>query len=159
MTSIILSLAIAWAAAQTPDLSGQWTTQPGAKGDMGSGFGTPITITQSATQLIVEHALFSRYDIQPPVRTVYALDGSESKNEVMIGHSTQVRISRASWDGPSLRIKTTYPAKDPATGKMFTTDVSYQLTLSSPTALVIEATRAGALGGPSTTTSTTYQKN
>lgn len=126
---------------------------------MGSGFGSPIAISQDTRQLVIEQTLFSRYDLQPPVRYAFALDGSESKNEVMIGHATQVRTSRASWDGQSLRIKTTYPAKDPATGKMFTTEVSYHLTLSSPTTLVIEAARAGVLGGQGTTTRTTYQKN
>jgi hypothetical protein len=151
-------------AAQAPaDFSGQWTAQapPDSKpprGDMGSGFGTPIAISQDAGQIVIQQTLFSRYDLQPPVRYAFALDGSESKNAVMIGHSTQVRTSRAAWDGAALRITTAYPAVDPGSGKAFTTEVTYRLSLESPSTLVIEATRAGVLGGKPTTTRTIYQK-
>ena len=62
---------------------------------MGSGWGPALTITQDGKQLIVEQPLFSRYDLQPPVKTVYALDGTESRNTVMTGHATQTRVSRA----------------------------------------------------------------
>ena len=86
-------------------------------GDMGSGWGSPVTITQDERQLVVEQPLFSRYDLQPPVRTVYALDGSESRNAVMTGHATQLRVSRAKWDGDALVITTSYPAIDPGDGQ------------------------------------------
>ena len=125
---------------------------------MGSGWGSPLTITQDAMQLVVEQALFSRYDLQPPLRFVYALDGSETRNAVMTGHTTQVRLSRTTWDGQALRITTIYPAVDPASGKTFTTEVTHKLSLESPTMLVVEVTRAGALGGQATTTRTVYRK-
>jgi hypothetical protein len=128
------------------------------RGDMGSGWGSPLTITQDARQLVVEPAVFSRYDANPQPRLTYALDGSESRNDVMIGHATQVRTSRAAWDGPSLRITTTYPGIDPASGKAFTTEVSHRLTLESPSALVVEVTRSGAMGGQALTTRTVYRK-
>jgi hypothetical protein len=150
--------------AQAPaDFSGQWTAQAPAeskppRGDMGSGFGSPIAISQDARQLVIDQTLFSRYDLQPPVRYAFALDGSESKNAVMIGHATQIRTSRAAWDGTALRVTTSYPAVDPGSGKAFTTDVTYRLSLESPATLVIEATRAGVLGGKPTTTRTVYQK-
>ena len=38
------------------------------KADMGSGWGSTLAITQDARQLIVEPAIFSRYDGQPAVR-------------------------------------------------------------------------------------------
>ena len=156
-----------------PDFSGQWTVEaappatppaggapaPPPRGDMGSGWGSPLTITQDARQLVVEQTLFSRYDIQPPLRFVYALDGSETRNSVMTGHTTQLRVSRASWDGQALRIITTYPSIDPASGNAFTTEVIYRLTLESPTTLVIEAARGAALGGQPTKTRTVYRKN
>ena len=82
-------------------------TKGASRGDMGSGWGSTLTITQDARQLVVEQALFSRYDLQPPLRFVYALDGSETRNTVMMGHATQVRTSRATWDGAALRITTT----------------------------------------------------
>jgi hypothetical protein len=156
-----------------PDFSGQWTLEaaaapggppaPGApaappKGDMGSGWGSPLTITQDARQLVVEQALFSRYDLQPSVRFVYALDGSETRNAVMTGHTTHVRVSRATWDGQALQITTTYPAVEAVSGKPFATEVVQRLTLESPTTLVVEVTRGGALGGQPTKTRTVYQK-
>ena len=108
--------------------------------------------------MVIEQPLFSRYDLQPPVRSAYALDGSESRNAVMIGHSTQLRLSRTSWDGPALLITTSYPAIDPASGKTFTTEVAQRFSLESPDTLVVEVTRAAALGGPDSATRTVYRK-
>lgn len=163
-TTVMLAAAAALAAQAPADFSGQWTAppaagKPDARGDMGSGFGSPIAISQDAQQLVIEQTLFSRYDLQPPVRYAFALDGSASTNAVMIGHARQVRTSRAAWDGAALRITTTYPAIDPGSGKPFTADVTYRLSLESPTTLVIEAARTGVLGGLPTRTRTVYQKN
>ena len=79
--------------AQTPpDFSGRWILAPDppatptprggrtASGTMGSGWGADITVTQDATTLTIEYALFARSDMQPPTRLVYRLDGSESRN-------------------------------------------------------------------------------
>lgn len=126
---------------------------------MGSGWGSPLAITQDARQLLVEQTLFSRYDAAPPLRFVYALDGSETRNEVMIGHATQVRASRAAWDGQTLRITTRYPGVDPGSRKPFTIEVTHRLSLESPTTLIVEATRGAALGGRETTTRTVYRKS
>jgi hypothetical protein len=104
---------------------------------MGSGWGSPIAITQDDQQIRVEQTLFSRYDANPQPRLVYALDGSETRNAVMIGHASQVRVSRATWDGQALRITTRFPGIDPDTGKPFTTEVTQRLTLESPTTLIV----------------------
>jgi hypothetical protein len=162
-----------------PDLSGQWTIEaapavapagaaapPGrpdqgtlAQGDMGSGWGSPLTIRQDAKQLVVEQTLFSRYDATQQPRFVYALDGSETRNAPMIGHAAAIRVSRAAWDGQVLRITTRYPGVDPATGKPFTTEVTHRLSLESPTTLIVNVTRGAALGGKETTTRTVYRKS
>ena len=126
---------------------------------MGSGWGSPLTITQDATQLVVEQTLFSRYDIQPQPRYVYALDGSETRNSTMIGHATQVRVSRAAWDSQALRITTRYPGVDPGSGQPMTTEVTHRLSLESATTLIVEATRGAGLGGKETTTRTVYRKS
>jgi hypothetical protein len=170
LTALIIAVWISGGSAvqATPDFSGQWTVEaapapaaqsPLPRGDMGSGWGSPLTIAQDAKQLVVDQTLFSRYDLQPPLRLVYALDGSETRNPVMMGHTTQLRVSRASWDGQTLRITTNYPSIDPASGNAFTTEVTHRLMLESPTTLVIEATRSGALGGQPTKTRTVYRKN
>jgi len=69
-----------------------------------------------------------------------------------------MRVSRTRWDGAVLQITTTYAAVDPQTGQSFATDVTQRLTLESPDVLVIEATRAGSLGGKPTTTKTIYRR-
>jgi hypothetical protein len=173
------------ATAQT-DFSGRWTTDPepaaqpapggragagaqrgagpgggpgrgGARGDMGSGWGPTITITQDATRLMVEYAFFARGDMQPPLRFNYALDGSETKNTVMMGHGMQTQTSRTNWDGAKLVITTRHSFLDPATSKPATADVTQTLSLESPTSLVVETSRTIA-GGQPTTAKTTYRK-
>ena len=168
---VISGCLTAGTAAQAPDLSGVWTAEPAAapvaaagpapaaRGDMGSGWGSPLTITQDAKQLVVVQTLFGRGDMQPPLRFVYTLDGTETRNTVMIGHASQMRVSRAAWDGQILQVTTSYPAVDPSSGKPFTTDVTHRLSLASPTSLVIEVTRGAALGGQATTARTVYKKN
>jgi hypothetical protein len=118
-----------------------------------------LTITQDATRLVVEHARFSRYDLQPPVRLEFALDGAETRQTVMIGHASETRASRVAWEGETLRITTLYPAIDPASGRSVTTEATHRLTLGSPTTLVIEVMRAAALGGRPTSTRTVYRRN
>ena len=180
-TLCVAALAIIAASGSTiravqahPDFSGQWiadaasvppappatgTPAPPPKGDMGSGWGSPFTITQNDKELVVESALFSRYDLQPAVQLIYALDGSETRNAVMMGHASQLRISRTAWNGQSLRITTIYPSVNPSSGQTFTTEVTQTLTLESPTRLVVEVSRAGVLGGQTTTTRTIFRKS
>ncbi|HEU4689967.1 MAG TPA: hypothetical protein VFS23_16455 [Vicinamibacterales bacterium] len=182
VTAVAVVAGIVASAAQSPpDFSGVWIADvavpaapnaPGvppavpqrpdtgalSSGDMGAGWGSPLTITQTQEQLVVEVRLFSNYDLQPQPRFVYALDGAETRNTFMPGHATQVRTSRATWEGQTLRIVTRFPGVDPATGKPFTTEVTSKLSLRSPSELVIETTRSGVLGGQATTGSTTYRK-
>ena len=149
-------------AGTPPDFSGRWTAdaaQAGARGDMGSGWGSPITITQDAAKLTVEYAFFSRGDMQAPLRFVYALDGSKTTNSVMMGRGVQTQSSTAAWNGDTLVITTIHPFTDPGTGKPASAEVKQALTLESPTVLVVETTRAAVLGGQSSTTKTTYKKN
>jgi hypothetical protein len=125
---------------------------------MGSGWGSPITITQDGARLTVEYAFFGRGDMQPPLKFLYALDGSETKNSVMMGRGMQVQTSRTAWDGAKLKITDAPPACGPATGKPMTAEVVQMLSLESPTSLVVETTRAGVLGGQATTTKTVFRK-
>ena len=124
---------------------------------MGSGWGPTITIAQTRAQLTVEYAFFGRGDMQPPLKFTYALDGSETKNSVMMGRGTQLQVSKTAWDGAKLVITTLHTFAGPD-GKPMTAEVKQTLSLDSPTSLVVEAVRAGVLGGPATTTRTTYRK-
>lgn len=178
------SLAAIWLTAGLPatlppqppaDFSGRWTLEPpdvaltpavpgtpaaaSAPGDMGSGWGATIAITQDATRLNVEYSVFSRYDLQRPLRFTYALDGSEARNTVMMGRGEQIESSRAHWDARTLTIVTSFHVDDRAAGQPFTAELTRRLWLESPTTLVVEVTRAGALGGPASTTRAIYRKN
>ena len=161
--------------AQAPaDFSGEWTLDapaiattpavPGTPaaaakpGDMGSGWGSTIAIAQDAKQLRVEYTVFSRYDLQPPLTFIYPLDGSEGRNAVMMGRGEQVESSRAQWNGQTLIIVTTFQVAERGAGKPFNVELTRKLSLESPTTLVVEATRAGVLGGPASTTRAVYRK-
>jgi hypothetical protein len=166
-----LLFAITATAQTKPDFSGRWTNESEAaspsgggrggasSGNMGSGWGSNITIAQDATRLTVEYAFFVRGDMQPPLKFVYALDGSETKNSVMMGRGIQMQPSKAAWEGGKLVITTEHSFENPANGQPMTTKVTQTLSLESPTSLLVETTRSGALGGSSTTTRTSYEKN
>ena len=178
-------LAVHMTAQTRPDFSGRWTSEPaptaaapggggqagaarggigqrgggrGGIGDMGSGWGSPITITQDASRLTVEYAFFARGDMQPPLRFVYALDGSETKNSVMMGRGIQVQVSKVSWQGDKLVITTIHSFENPANGQPMKMEVKQMLSLESATSLIVETTRSGVLGGPPSTTKTVYGK-
>jgi hypothetical protein len=166
---MILTLCLIVSIQLPADFSGRWTVEtasaasaPGgrgaARGDMGSGWSSTIAITQDAKQLVVESIVFSRSDLQAQPRFVYALDGSETRNTVVMGRGPQLQSSRAKWDGADLQITTTHTFDDPATGKPVTMDVTQTLSLESPGRLVVEVTRGRVLGGQPSTTRTVYTK-
>ena len=178
--SLVASMAIGHAtsaAAQgRPDFSGRWTSGPppvapsardaaaarAAPGpptaDLGSGWGRTITITQTEQTITVEWPVFSTYDMQPPLRFVYALDGSESVNTVMMGRGVQRQRSRTRWAGDSLVITTTHAFTDPATGRDVPTEIGQTLVLESAASLVVQTTRPGVSGAPPSTTRMVYTK-
>ena len=91
------------AAAQTrPDFSGVWEITGAETGLLGERF----VATQDAHQLVLDITVAS---LGRPIRAVYALDGSETKN---LNPSSSPAVadepiySRVSWDGPRLVILT-----------------------------------------------------
>ena len=86
--------------------------------------------------------------MQPKLRLVYALDGSDSVNSVMIGHAESTQHSRAVWRKQTLLITT----QTEVPGSTMRVEVQQALTLESPQTLVIETTRSGNFStGPSVT--------
>ena len=109
---------------------------------MGSGWGPTITVVQDPNRLQIEYAVFSRYDLQPPLQFTYALDGSETRNAVMMGRGEQVESSRARWEGATLVIVTTFRVEDRAAASPFTAELTRRLHLAmSLTATVVSAAR------------------
>ena len=164
------------AAQERPDFSGVWTAslRPAAPSrggagtaSLGSGWGSSFVIAQDAEMLLLKRTFFSRGDLQPALRYRYALDGSETRNTVLMGRGRQVEVSTAAWDGSKLVITTTYTEPHAGEGKPLTSRVTRTLSLQRPSAgrsawppsLIVETVRHGALGGPSSTTRTVYSKN
>jgi hypothetical protein len=145
------------AIATTPAVPGK-PAVAAAPGDMGSGWGATLDIVHDAKRLSVAYEVFSRYDLQPPLTFIYPLDGSEARNTVMVGRGEQTESSRAEWDGSKLIIVTTVQVNDPAARTPFTFELRRTLWLESPTTMVVEVTRAGVLGGSSSTTRSIYRK-
>ena len=128
-------------------------------GDMGSGWGSNLTVTQDEKQLTVEYAFFVRGDLQPPLKFAYSLDGFETKNSVMMGRGIQVQTSKTGWEAEKLVISTLHTFTHPTTGEPMTVEVKQALSLETPESLIVEATRSGVLGGPPSTTRTVYRRN
>lgn len=158
--------------AQGPlDFSGHWSVTPqgggrggGGAADAGRGWGPTFTIVQRGDTLIVERAFFSPGDLQPPLKFRFALDGSESRNEVLMGRGTQEQVSTAQWDGDTLVIVTRHV--DPGMGGRRRVTGEVRRTLSYrpagreayPPQLVIESTRSGMMGGTASTVRTVYTR-
>jgi hypothetical protein len=169
----VVALSPVSATAQTrPDFSGPWTSEPAPAvtapggggqsggiraGDMGSGWGSTIIIAQDVSRLTVEYAFFTRGDMPPPLKSVYALDGSETKNSVMMGRGIQAQTSKTAWEGDKLIITTVHNIENPANGQPMTVEVKQRLALESLTSLVVETTRSGVLDGPPSTTRAVYK--
>jgi hypothetical protein len=165
---VLSALATVGQAQQRPSFAGRWTAVPdpaptgrgaGGRGSAGSGWGSAITISQNGSNLLVEVPVFSRYDMQPPVRFTYSLDGAETKNTLMVGHGIQEQRSRAAWRDSALVITIVHVFANPAgTPDSLRVEVIQRLVLAAPDRLVVETTRAGVLGGATSTAQTTYTR-
>ena len=172
--ALMIMLAAAASAQNKPDFSGRWTIAPptnaqagrgagsagsgGRAGDMGSGWGSTITLNQSASALTLEWAYYSTSDLQPPIVFVYPLDGTERTHTLMMGRGLEKQVSRATWDDAKLIITTSQDFPNIVAGKTITSVVTRTLTLESPTSLVVETSRSGVLGAQASTTRTVYTK-
>lgn len=178
-TRLIVVLAAGLVACRTvaaqprPSFAGEWTRIDSAVfapsiaaagdvafrvGDMGSGWGSPVTIAQSSDSLIVEFTQFSAYDLQPRLRYAYALNGQESRNGIMIGHAESVQRARVSWNGLTLVIVTTHSAPIGPGGRTVNTETRQSLTVLENGQLLIDTARFGANGGAPNIVHTTYRK-
>jgi hypothetical protein len=156
--ALVMMLTAAVSRAQShPSFAGEWVRVDSAParaaaaatgdaafraGDMGSGWGSPVTIRQTADSLVVEFAHFSTYDLQPRLRYRYALSGAESVNRIIIGHAEAALRSRAVWESDVLVLTTLYPT--PPDVARAPTEVRQTLALDSSGRLVVETTRPGA---------------
>jgi hypothetical protein len=158
----VLAFAVG-AYAQRPNFAGKWVLDPeksvmgggpgggppgggapgGGGGRAGGGMmgGGPLTITQTATEMVIERTMGENV-----TKTVYKLDGTESKNEGRGGTSSYI----SKWDGAKLvtAIK--------AETQMGTRESTEVRSLAADGTMVVETTRQGQ-NGP-TTTKMVYNK-
>ena len=160
LCAVALLLGAVRAEAQTrPSFAGTWVRTDSTTGgtvvaasgdaafrigDMGSGWGTPFTIAQTGDSLVVSFAHFAAYDLQPRLRYVFALDGGETVNRVMIGHAESAPRSRARWEGATLVLTSLYAV--PAEVGDRPVEVRQALSLDAEGRLVMKTTRPGTRG-------------
>jgi len=165
----VLSLATASAAARQPaDFSGRWqlvpdtsaaASSPRSVPALGAGWGSDISIAQDAATFAIEYATYGRYDMQPPTRLVYRLDGSESTNTINTGRGPQEQVSKAAWSGTRLTLTTARTFDDGSGAKPATITTTQMLSLESPGTLVVETAHGAALGGKPATSRSVYKKS
>ena len=159
--SALLSVAavVLWTvgvyAQAKPNFSGKWVREApaggaaaggggggGGRGGGGGGFGMENTITQDAKALTIEY--MGGGQNPAPVKLVFNLDGSESKNNMGRGGD---QVSKATWDGAKIVISTT------------TQNGEVKRVISMEGAnMVIETTAPGREGGAPTTNKAVYKK-
>jgi hypothetical protein len=113
----------------------------------GAGLGMGATITQDANTLTVVRTTGAG-----EVRTVYNLDGSESRNTVQGRGGPMEQVSRARFDGSRLVITT----QQNFGGNNVETTIG--MSLDAQGNLVVETTAPGRGGGAPTTTTMRYRK-
>jgi hypothetical protein len=154
LTAAALMVGAANLSAQGTSFAGTWTpvVDPNAApagGGRGMGGGGPMTITQDAKTMTI-----SRSFNGTEMKSVYNLDGSDSKNTGMGrgGNPGMETISNAKWDGAKLVISTPRTGQD---GTVTTSTATYWMDGGK---LMVANTRPGRNGGEPTTTTTTYTK-
>ena len=163
MTAMLSAAAVVIMAAgllaqAKPNFSGKWTMDApaapaagapgggggGRGGGGGGGWGMAPTITQDATTLKVEY--MGGGQAPAPVTLTYKLDGTESKNTVQGRGGPAEQVSKAVWDGATLKITTTTANGD-----------QVRVISMEGAKLAISTTQNGRDGAPATT-KITYSK-
>jgi hypothetical protein len=158
MAVAVVVSASAAAAQDHPDFSGKWTLIADAnaggggggggrgRGGMG-GLGQEATITQDGSTLTI-----TRTTQMGEVKSVYKLDGSDSKNTMALGGNSMESVSQAKWDGKKLVITTHLDFNGNAI------ETSMTLSLDESGNLVLESSNPGRGGGAAMTVAQKYKK-
>jgi hypothetical protein len=148
LTTLVLAFA-AIAAAQTPtkpNFAGKWTlSDPSAAGAMM----IPASMTIAQDQKTVTLTTVGQMG---EVKTVFNLDGTETKSPIDVQGTTIDRTTKASWDGSKLVMTTIANFQ----GQSFETKQTW--TLNADGTLTVDATRPDFQGGGAPVTSKTVYK-
>lgn len=154
MALAALAVGSSVASAQSKSFAGSWTLVPdpaaaapaGGRGG-GRGLGQAAMIAQDDKTLTV-----TRTTQAGEMKSVYNLDGSESKNTRSMGGNSVDQMSTAKWYGGKLTITTSSNFN----GNAFTTTMS--MWMDEMGMLAVETTSPGRGGGAPTTPKMTYKK-
>ena len=154
MATLVIAGA-SMSAQSKPNFAGKWTLVPdpnaatagGGRGrGMAGGLGPELTLAQDDKTLTVT----TNNPQMGELKTVYNLDGSESKNPLNFGGQSVDRVSKVKWDGAKLVITTTVNFN----GTPAETTQSWMLDGSGN--LVVES--SSNFSGTPTTSKFTYKK-
>ena len=160
ITAVLSAAAVVMMAAGVlaqakPNFAGKWTRdltaspipegRGGGRGGGGGQLANDLTISQDATTLTLEY--MGGGQAPAPVKLVYKLDGSESKNMVMARGAQSEQVSKAVWDGAKIVVTTTTQFGE--------TKRSFAMEGAN---LAVETTAPGRDGGPGTPTKVIYKK-
>ena len=139
--------------AQAANLAGHWVMvedpnapAPTGRGGRG-GLGPDVTISQDAKMLTI-----TRSGRGGEIKSMYNLDGTDSKNTMTMGGNSIDQISQAKWVDSKLVIHTSMTFNGNAR------ESTMSLSLDQAGHMIVESTNPGRGGGTPVTTTTTYKK-
>jgi hypothetical protein len=160
VTLMLSAAALVFAAADVsaqakPSFAGKWAqvvdpnaAPPTGRGRGGMmGLGTAATITQDEKTLTLV-----RTTQAGEMKSVYNLDGSDSKNTLAMGANSIETVSKAKWEGSKLVVSTSIDFN----GTPITTTMALELDASGN--LVVESSGMGRGGAAATPVKSTYKK-
>jgi hypothetical protein len=147
----VVIAGVAVSAQSKPTFAGKWTIVPDANSaaaisGRGGGLGAEFTAVQDDKTVTVT----TNNPQLGELKTVYNLDGSETKNPINFGGQSVDRLSKVKWDGAKLVITTIVSMG----GNVAETTQSWMLDGSGN--LLVET--LSTFAGQATTTKATYKK-
>ena len=147
--------APAMVAQAAPSFAGKWTMiadpaapAPAAGRGFRGGLGQEATIGQDDKTLTI-----TRVGPNGELKSVYNLDGSDSKNTMTFGDNAIELLSKVKWNGGTMMITTSSSFN----GNTFETTMN--LSLDAAGNLVVDATMPSRDGGAPTTVKRSYRKS
>jgi hypothetical protein len=154
LAAAFVMLGAATLSAQAANFSGTWTRDTtgmgamnggGGGGRQGGGGGGPITITMDAKTMTI-----TRTTPNGEMKTIYNLDGSDSKNTTQGRGGAVEVVSKAKWDGSKLVVTSSQDMN----GTAVTRTVTYSLDVG----MLVQTTTGPGRDGTAQTTTIKYKK-
>jgi hypothetical protein len=145
----LLASTVSAQAKVTTTFAGKWIVSDSTSLGRGGrgGLGPSVTVVQDAGTLTIV-----RVGPAGEVKSVYRLDGSESRNTVMMGDNSVEQSSKAMWMADTLMVATSRFVNGATVGNVM------HLYVDPSGNLVVATTAPGRNGGPEQTVKVVYKK-